>query len=58
MKKFDYKNETWEPYFDEIAPVLSKIYFSTNFGLLKRLVAALIFKKLTLMEMLRDGRKN
>lgn len=45
-----YKNETWEPYFSEIAPVLARIYFATDFGPIRSFVALLIFKKLTYLE--------
>lgn len=50
MNFWRYKNATWEPYFKEIQPFLSKIYFFTSIGPVKRFVAKLIFKKLSWME--------
>lgn len=50
MRKGYYKNETWEPFFEDISPVLAKLYFATNSGLLRSMVARAIFKKLSIME--------
>ena len=38
-----YSNPTWEPYFKDIAPILSKLYFMTNSG-------TMIFKKMSFLE--------
>ena len=27
-----YSNPAWEPYFEDISPILSKLYFLTNSG--------------------------
>lgn len=45
-----YSNPTWEPYFKDIAPILSKLYFMTNLGTIKYIVATMIFKKMGWME--------
>lgn len=45
-----YSNPTWEPYFKDIAPILSKLYFMTNSGTIKYIVATMIFKKMGRME--------
>ena len=45
-----YSNPTWEPYFKDIAPILSKLYFMTNSGTIKYIVATMIFKKMSFLE--------
>lgn len=45
-----YSNPTWEPYFKDISPTLSKLYFLTNLGTTRYIVATMIFKKLDWME--------
>ena len=52
-----YSNPNWEPHFHLISPFLSKLYFSTNIGPLKKFIAILIFKKLDWMEQ-RDMRRH
>lgn len=46
----EYSNPTWEPYFKDIAPILSKLYFMTNSETIKYIVATMIFKKMGRME--------
>ena len=48
--KMKYSNPTWEPYFKDIAPILSKLYFMTNSGTIKYIVATMIFKKMSFLE--------
>lgn len=45
-----YSNPTWEPYFKDISPTLSKLYFLTNSGPIRYIVATMIFKKMDWME--------
>ena len=45
-----YSNPTWEPYLKDISPTLSKLYFLTNSGTIRCIVATMIFKKLDWME--------
>lgn len=45
-----YNNPGWEPYFQEIAPKLSRAYFATNIGILRRTIARLIFWKVGKIE--------
>lgn len=44
MKK--YNNPAWEPYFSEISPILSKLYFATEIGFIRQFIAKIIFKKI------------
>lgn len=48
--KYRYENPCWEPYFSELSPFLSKIYFLTDNGHIKLFVSKLIFKKLSIKE--------
>ena len=41
-----YSNPTWEPYFKDISPTLSKLYFLTNSGTIRYIAATMIFKKM------------
>lgn len=45
-----YSNPAWEPYFKDISPALSKLYFLTNSGTIRYIVATMIFKKMGRME--------
>lgn len=45
-----YSNPTWEPYFKDISPALSKLYFLTNSGTIRYIVATMIFKKMSFLE--------
>lgn len=45
-----YNNEFWEPVFCAISPVLSKLYFATGIGPVRRFAAWVIFKKLDWLE--------
>lgn len=45
-----YNNLFWEPTFREISPILAKLYFATNIGPVRRLIALVIFAKLGWME--------
>ena len=42
----EYNNPAWEPYFPELAPILSKIYFATSFGTIRYLIAWFIFTRM------------
>lgn len=48
--KMKYSNPTWEPYFKDISPTLSKLYFLTNSGTIRYIVATMIFKKMSFLE--------
>lgn len=45
-----YSNPTWEPYFKDISPTLSKLYFKTKLGTIRYIVATMIFKKMGWLE--------
>lgn len=45
-----YSNPAWEPYFKNISPILSKLYFLTNSGTIRYIVATMIFKKKFFLE--------
>ena len=45
-----YSNPTWEPYFKDLSPILSKLYFLTNSGTIRYIVATMIFKKMSFLE--------
>lgn len=45
-----YNNKNWEPLFSNISPALAKLYFATNIGPIRRLIATIIFKKLSWIE--------
>lgn len=46
----EYSNPFWEPFFMEISPLLSKIYFKSKNAYVREFIAFLIFKKLDWME--------
>lgn len=50
-----YNNPAWEPMFHTISPILSKAYFATDIGPLRRVIATLIFKKLSIREWMGKG---
>ena len=50
ISKMKYSNPTWEPYFKDISPTLSKLYFLTNSGTIRYIVATMIFKKMSFLE--------
>lgn len=50
MSFWKYSNPNWEECFEIISPFWAKIYFATNFGPFKYLVAGIIFKNLSRME--------
>ena len=45
-----YSNPAWEPYFEDISPILSKLYFLTNSGTIRYIMATMIFKKMSFLE--------
>ena len=45
-----YSNPAWEPYFEDISPILSKLYFLTNSGTIRYMMATMIFKKMSFLE--------
>ena len=52
-----YSNPTWESYFKDISPALSKLYFLTNSGNIRYIVATMIVKKMGWLER-RNGNGN
>ena len=48
--KMKYRNPTWETYFKDISTTLSKLYFLTNSGTIRYIVATMIFKKMSFLE--------
>lgn len=50
MSKWNYSNPVWEPVFQEISPFLSKIYFAFKLGIVKYVIANMIFFKLDIIE--------
>lgn len=53
----EYKNEAWEPIFSSVSPFLAKLYFATNIGIIRRLIATIIFKKISLIEVISENDK-
>lgn len=50
MNKWNYSNPAWEPVFSEISPMLSKIYFGCKIGIVRYIIATIIFYKLDIIE--------